>query len=146
MSEDELESIREQKYDELLDTDVNLSADRNLDAEEFDDDAAPPNEPVHVESVEQFSDVTTRYDVVLVDFYADWCGPCNMLEPIVESVAANTVATVAKVDIDRHQGLAAQYGVRSVPTLVLFADGEQAEQLVGMQDEENLTRLVERYS
>ncbi|NEU58311.1 thioredoxin [Halorussus sp. MSC15.2] len=146
MNEDEVESIPDRKYDELLDEDVNLSTDGSLDTEELDDSAAEPDETVHVESVEQFSDVTTRDDVVLVDFYADWCGPCNMLEPIVESVAANTVATVAKVDIDQQQGLAAQYGVRSVPTLVLFADGEQVEQLVGMQNEQNLTRLVERYS
>lgn len=105
-----------------------------------------PDEPIHIESVEQFSSVTTDYDVVLVDFYADWCGPCTMLEPTVAAIATNTDAVVAKVDIDEHQGLAAQYGVRSVPTLLLFADGKQVEQVVGAQDEEHLTKLVERYA
>ena len=141
MSEDELESIRERKREELLDEEV---------GDESGDEAGAggtgPDEPIHVESVDQFSDVTTDYDVVLVDFYADWCGPCNMLEPIVASVAAKTDAAVAKVDIDQHQGLASQYGVRSVPTLVLFADGEQVEQVVGVQDESTLTNLVERFS
>ena len=146
MNEDELESIRERKRDQLL------------GEEEKDGDSGgkkdggsggkweAPADPIHVESVEQFSEVTTQFGVVLVDFYADWCGPCNMLEPIVESVAANTDAAVAKVDIDQHQGLATQYGVRGVPTLVLFADGEQVEQIVGVQGEEKLTNLIERYS
>ena len=149
MSEDELESIREQKRDELL-GDGNGGSDAAATGSDADDGDAgtteAPNEPVHVESVEHFSDVTTQFDVTLVDFYADWCGPCNMLEPTVEAVAQRTDAAVAKVDIDQHQGLATQYGVRGVPTLLLFADGEQVEQLVGVQDEETLTKLVERYS
>ncbi|UPV76383.1 thioredoxin (plasmid) [Halorussus limi] len=147
MSEDKLESIRERKRDDLLGaqneegdgTGVTPESDASAESE------PAPTEPVHVESVEQFSDVTTRYDVTLVDFYADWCGPCNMLEPTVEAIARDTDAAVAKVDIDEHQGLAAQYGVRSVPTLLLFADGEQVEQIVGVQDEATLTKLVERH-
>ncbi|MFC7078964.1 thioredoxin [Halorussus caseinilyticus] len=137
MSEDELESIRERKREQMLGDDETDAGDG--------ESADAPDEPIHVESVEQFSDVTTDYGVVLVDFYADWCGPCNMLEPIVASVAAETDAAVAKVDVDQHQGLASQYGVRGVPTMVLFADGEQVEQLVGVQDEGTLTNLVERY-
>lgn len=138
MTEDELESIRDQKRNQLV-NEEEIEGDTG-------EESGAPEEPIHVESVEQFSDVTTQFDVVLVDFYADWCGPCNMLEPIVESVAVNTDAAVAKVDIDQHQGLATQYGVRGVPTLILFADGEQAEQIVGVQGEEKLTSLVERYS
>lgn len=140
MSEDELESIRERKRERLAES---LQKE---DIEEKPQAVEVPNDPIHVESVEEFSAVTTDYDVVLIDFYADWCGPCKMLEPVVASVAENTDAAVAKVDIDQQQGLAAQYGVRSVPTLVLFADGEQVEQLVGMQDESMLTNLVERYA
>ena len=80
-----------------------------------------------------------------MDFYADWCGPCKQLEPIVERIAAGTAATVAKVDIDANQQLAAKYGVRSVPTLLLFADGGPVERLVGMQQEPQLRSLVESY-
>jgi len=133
---DELEEIRKQKLEELR------SGDRDTGSEDAD---ASPNEPVHVDGAESFQEAVAD-GVVLVDFYADWCGPCKQLEPIVERLAATTDATVAKVDIDANQGLAAQYGVRSVPTLVLFADGEAAERLVGMQGEQQLRSLVERYS
>jgi thioredoxin 1 len=139
MTEDELESIREQKRDELL-GDEDGTDDSGAEGE------SAPNEPIHVESVEQFSTVTTDYDVVLVDFYADWCGPCKMLEPTVQALAQKTDAAVAKVDIDQHQGLASQYGVRGVPTLLLFADGEQVEQVVGVRDEATLAGLIEQYT
>jgi thioredoxin 1 len=69
-----------------------------------------------------------------------------MLEPIVASLAAETPAAVAKVDVDAHQGLASQYGVRGVPTLVLFADGEAVERIVGVQEKERLAALIEDHA
>jgi thioredoxin 1 len=69
-----------------------------------------------------------------------------MLEPTVEAIAAETGATVAKVDVDEHQPLAQQFNVQGVPTLVLFADGEAVEQVVGVQDKGTLVDLVEQYS
>ncbi|WP_134672363.1 thioredoxin [Halorussus marinus] len=143
MTDDELEAIRERKREQLAGERSDAGSETRTDAT---DGVGSTDEPVHVESVEQFSEITSGDGVVLVDFYADWCGPCKMLEPVVASVAETTPATVAKVDVDQHQGLASQYGVRSVPTLVVFADGEQVEQLVGMQDEQSLTRVVERHA
>ncbi|AQL44399.1 thioredoxin [Halorientalis sp. IM1011] len=127
---DDIESIREQKKEELK---SNLTG------------ASTADEPVHVEDGDHFADLTGD-GVVLVDFYADWCGPCKMLEPTVESVAAETDATVAKVDVDQHQSLAQQFNVQGVPTLILFADGEAVEQIVGVQDQGTLVDLVEQYS
>jgi thioredoxin 1 len=69
-----------------------------------------------------------------------------MLEPVVESIAAETAATVAKVDADAHQGLAREYGVQGLPTLFLFTGGELTERLVGMQDETRLRSLVEQHA
>ncbi|RQH02400.1 thioredoxin [Natrarchaeobius oligotrophus] len=105
-----------------------------------------PTEPLHVESESHLDDVIAERDVVLVDFFADWCGPCKMLEPILADLAEETDATVAKVDVDQHQPLAAAYGVRGVPTLVLYADGEQVEQHTGALPADRLRTLIENYT
>lgn len=141
MSEsDPVEEIKERKREQLR-----QQAGTNESTKDESAATGTPAEPVHVESADHFADLTGD-GVVLVDFYADWCGPCKQLEPIVESLAAETPATVAKVDIDQHQNLAAEYGVRGVPTLLLFADGEPVERLVGMQEESQLRSLVESYA
>jgi thioredoxin 1 len=135
-STDEREAIREKKRERLR---------RELDGDDADGDgtARTPGEPVHVDGPDQLQELVADHRVVLVDFYADWCGPCQQLEPIVESIAADTGAVVAKVDVDRHQGLAREANVRGVPTLVLYADGSLAERLVGLQNEGRLRSLVE---
>jgi thioredoxin 1 len=107
---------------------------------------ATTSEPLHIDSHTRLDEVVAEHDVVLADFYADWCGPCQMLEPVVETLAAETDATVAKVDVDANQQLAGAYGVRGVPTLILFADGEQVEEVVGVQGEEQLRSLIGRYT
>jgi thioredoxin 1 len=143
MSEaDDIERIRERKRERLQST--TGAAD--------DGDASPetasgaPGEPIHVEGADHLDRLVAEHDVVLADFYADWCGPCKMLEPVVASLAAETPAAVAKVDVDSQQALAGQYRVSGVPTLVLFADGEAVEQLVGARDEATLRSLIERYA
>ncbi|MFB6130330.1 MAG: thioredoxin [Salinigranum sp.] len=103
-------------------------------------------EPVHVTGPDHFDELVESRGVVLADFYADWCGPCKMLEPIVADLAAETDATVAKVDVDSQVELAQRFQVRGVPTMVLFSDGEAAEQLVGLRDRDTLERLVEQYA
>ena len=108
--------------------------------------AVAPTEPIHLTDVGDLEDAITTYDVVLVDFYADWCGPCQMMEPAIESVAADTDAAVLKVDVDRFQGLASQYGVQGIPTLFVFANGEKVENLVGMQSEDQLASVIGNYS
>ena len=102
--------------------------------------------PVHVESGAHLEQLVGDHDVVLVDFFATWCGPCRMLEPVLESLAAETDALIAKVDVDQNQQLAGQFGVRGVPTLALFADGEQVEQQTGALPEDQLRRLIEGYT
>ena len=102
------------------------------------------DEPIHIESADQFQDVTGGDGVVLVDFHAEWCGPCKMIEPAVAGVAAETDATVAKVDIDVHRELATQYGVQGVPNLVFFADGEPKTRVVGVRDQAALEQVVEQ--
>jgi thioredoxin 1 len=101
------------------------------------------SDPVHVKSETHLSDLVADNDVVLVDFYADWCGPCKMLEPTVAEIAAETDAVVAKVDIDALQTLAKNEGVRSVPTLQFYANGEKDERFVGVQSKDDLVAHIE---
>ena len=111
-----------------------------------DGGATALDDPRHIHGQTDLDEFVAAHDVVLVDFYADWCGPCRMLEPVVETLAAETAAAVAKVDVDANQQLAGAYGVRGVPTLVLFADGEQVEEVVGVQSEDQLRSLIGRYT
>ncbi len=104
---------------------------------------SPPAEPISLENAAAFDDHVSRYDVVLVDFYADWCGPCQMMKPSIESVAADTDAAVLTVDVDRFQSLANQYGVQGIPTLLVFASGELTNRMVGAQTEGTLRESIE---
>jgi thioredoxin 1 len=85
---------------------------------------------------------------ILVDFWAEWCGPCRLMAPILDKVAARLKgrARVAKVDVDENQALAAKFGIMSIPTMILFKDGQIVEQVVGTTSEENLAKLVDRHA
>lgn len=83
---------------------------------------------------------------VLVDFYADWCGPCKMVAPLVEQISNEygEEVKVAKINIDDAQELAAQHGVASIPTLILFKDGNKADQLVGAVPKPQIEEFVKK--
>ncbi len=82
---------------------------------------------------------------LLVDFFATWCGPCKMLAPTIDELADKYEGKVpvVKIDVDEEQEIAMKYGVQSIPTVILFVDGEVAEQLVGLRDEETYTQLLD---
>ena len=80
---------------------------------------------------------------VLVDFWAAWCGPCKMLSPIVEEVAADAQGfKVGKVDVDEEDILAEKYGVASIPTLVVFKNGEEADRSVGVVQKDRILEML----
>ncbi len=141
--DDERERIREQKKRELQER---LENGGSLDAADADEASDAPDEPIAITGQSHLDEVVAEHDVVLVDCYADWCGPCQMMEPTIEALAAETDAAVAKVDVDAHQQIAQQLGARGVPTLVLYADGQPVERAVGAQDRGTLERLIEQHA
>ncbi len=80
---------------------------------------------------------------VLVDFYADWCGPCKMLSPIIDQVAnENEDIKVCRINIDNEEGLAVQYGIMSIPTLLVFKSGEVSNQTIGVVSKSEILEML----
>lgn len=83
--------------------------------------------------------------LVLVDFYATWCGPCRMMHPIIEEVAKEENIKVIKIDVDKHDELARNYGIMSIPTIILFQNGNLVEKNIGFIPKEQLLTMIKNY-
>ena len=95
---------------------------------------------------ENFEAEVLRSDIpVLVDFWASWCGPCQMISPVISEIAEEYAGRikVGKVNVDEQMALAMQFQVASIPTLILFKDGEVAKRTMGAQPKENLVKLFD---
>ncbi len=89
------------------------------------------------------NEILKRDGVAIVDFYADWCGPCKMVAPVLDRIAEEREdVTVGKVNVDLDGELAAQYGVMSIPTLVIFKDGREINRSVGAKNKAGILALL----
>lgn len=95
----------------------------------------------------EFNDLINQNKPILVDFFATWCGPCKMQSPILEQAKASVGdgANIIKIDIDKNEDLAMRYNVRSVPTLILFKNGEAVWRTVGLQQADLLIGKLKEY-
>lgn len=100
---------------------------------------------VYVSDTSFESDVLKSEKPVLVDYWAEWCGPCKMIAPILEEVSGeyDDKITVAKLDVDANQNTSMQYGIRGVPTLMLFKDGDVVATHVGALTKSQLTTFID---
>ena len=108
-----------------------------------------PSKPIDVPNASLFDAAVANASVpVLVDFWAAWCGPCHMMAPEVDKVAERTAgrALVLKVDTEANQEVSARYGIRSIPTIMIFHGGKEVQRTTGVQPSATLEQLLQRHA
>lgn len=95
----------------------------------------------------EFEDVIKGEKPTIVDFFATWCGPCKMLSPILEKIEEDSEGkfNVVKVDIDESLDLARKYGIMSVPTMIVFKEGQEQEKMIGLRQKSQIEEAVKKY-
>ena len=128
---DELEKIRKKKLMELM--------------RKMTEDKSYPNKPIEVNSA-NFDEVLSKYENVVVDFWAEWCMPCRMIAPIVEQLAKEYAGKVvfAKLNTDENPQIAARYGITGIPTLIFFKNGKPVDKIVGAYPKGEIERWIKR--
>jgi thioredoxin 1 len=103
------------------------------------------SKPVTIDEGNFDAEVTQSQKPVLVDFWAEWCGPCKMIAPVLDEIAKEKGDTVkvGKVDIDKNQSLSFKYNVRAIPTLLFFKNGQVVDQVTGMTSKKDLLGRLE---
>lgn len=91
------------------------------------------------------TEVLSSKGLVVLDFFATWCGPCRMLAPVLEDVENNTNVKVFKMDVDECQNVPREYGVMSIPTVCIFKDGKFQEKFLGYRQQEEIENILNKY-
>lgn len=93
-----------------------------------------------------FSEIVSKKEIVLIDFFAEWCGPCKMVTPILKEVKEQLPdISIIKIDVDKNQELASKYQIRGVPTLVLFQNGKQVWRQSGVLQAEQIIQIIDQH-
>lgn len=120
----------------------------NRSASESDTNNTSSNSIIYADNMSTFDKMIKSGEPVLVDFYADWCAPCRMMAPILQQVSQNMQGEIKilKVNVDKNQQAATKYGIRSIPTLILFQDGEIKWQGMGVMQADQIEQIVKTKS
>lgn len=96
---------------------------------------------------DEFEKIINESKPTIVDFFATWCGPCKMLSPILEKVAEDSKGefNIVKIDVDENYDVAKKYGIMSVPTMIIFKDGDEQEKIVGLRQKNQIEDAVRNY-
>ena len=131
MEDEELERIKKKQMEELL--------------QQQNQNEIVSKTPVVELSSQDFDQEKEKNELLLVDFWAEWCGPCKMIAPIVEEIAGDYAGKVkvGKVNVDFNNQVAMQYGIRGIPALLVFKDGSVANQIVGAVPKNNITQILD---
>lgn len=95
------------------------------------------------DSNESLLEIVSKEGITVVDFFANWCGPCRALLPVLDELSEEVDYRIAKVNVDEYKDVPAFYGVRTIPTLVIFKDGKPIETLIGARSKEQLKKEIE---
>ncbi len=106
-----------------------------------------PEKPVKITD-EDFDEFVGKYDVTLVDFWAEWCGPCKRLTPIIQELAEQMQGDVAfgKLNVDENKAKSSEFSVSSIPTMIIFREGEVVDKMVGALPKEEIKKKLEQYT
>ncbi len=105
-----------------------------------------PDEPIKVTD-DNIKDLIEKYDLLAVDCWAPWCGPCKMMDPVIEELAEDMQGEVAfgKLNVDENKEVSSKYGITSIPTVLIFKDGEVVDKPIGAQPKEALKQKINEY-
>jgi len=138
MQDDELERIKQRKLAELM---------KKMSGTKGDSVAYVPSEPVTLTD-ENFDGFISSNKLVVVDFWAEWCAPCRMLAPVIEELAKEYAGKIVfgKLNVDENPTTAAKFGIMSIPTLIVFKNGQPVDMIIGAMPKKQIEARLNRYA